>query len=288
MECDYFGAGGGGGGAGYPKSGSGGKAGSSETFSGGGGGAGGDSYTGGPANTAPTTQGLLIFDRIDASPRGAGTNGQVTISYRAPSTQGFTSADPTTSTVGQRVAYSTVIQDNAGITTPTGSVTFSVGSIQLCSVTLKPDTVTFAAGSGSCKATNTPVGTDTVTTTYSGDGTFPSSNTSATPITVTVLGKATRTTLTAPSFAYQGLPVFLLAKVVPVGAAGTVQFFAESTPLSDPVPVVGGVASVVTGKLTTSTHLHTLTAVFTPTNPAAFATSTSPPMLVVVKQLFPF
>ncbi len=37
------------------------------------------------------------------------------------------------------------------------------------------------------KPTYAPVGTDTVTTTYSGDRTFPRSNTSATPTTVTVL-----------------------------------------------------------------------------------------------------
>ncbi|MGH3785688.1 MAG: Ig-like domain-containing protein [Pseudonocardiaceae bacterium] len=286
--CVYVDGGGGGGGTGYPQSGSGGKAGSGENYSGGGGGGGGDSYTGGPANTAGTTLGLLTFDTIGPSPRGAGTNGQVTISYRAPSTQGFTSADPATSTQGQPVTYSTVIQDNAGITTPTGAVTFSVGSFPLCSATLKPDTVTFAAGSGSCQASNAPVGTNTVTTTCSGDRTFPRSNTAATPIIVTVLrppATATTTTLTAAD-TIPGFGVYhLFAQVAPTGAIGTVQFLDGTTKLGSPVPVTGGTASLLT-RLTKGPH--SLTAVFTPTNPAHFTTSTSPPMLVNVRQLFPF
>ncbi|MGH3768470.1 MAG: Ig-like domain-containing protein [Pseudonocardiaceae bacterium] len=295
-SCNYFG--GGGGGQGYPNAGSGGKAGNDS--SGGGGAGGGDSYTGGPANTAGTTQGLLIFDTIEPAPR-VGGYGWVKISYLIPSTQGFTSADPATSTGGQPVTYSTVIQDNAGITTPTGTVTFYVGTTRLCGLRLSPDPVTFAAGSGSCTASNAPVGTDTVITHYSGDGTFPSSDTSATPITVTVVRPpptATTTSLTVSGPASQGYPI-LFAQVArkpdhPAGAGGTIQspvsdgtaqFLDGAHHLFGPVPVIGGVASLIpTEKLTLGPH--SLTAIFTPTDLAAFTRSTSPPVLVTVRPLF--
>jgi hypothetical protein len=55
--------------------------------------------------------------------------------------------------------------------------------------------------------------------------------------------------------------------------AGTVQFNDGAAALSDPVPVFNGFALFVIGKLTSGEHA--LTAVFTPTDPAAFNPSTS-------------
>lgn len=48
--------------------------------------------------------------------------------------------------------------------------------------------------------------------------------------------------------------------------------------------MTAGVAFLNTATLTKGTH--TLTAVFTPTNPVAFGPSTSPPVLLTVRSLF--
>ncbi len=71
----------------------------------------------------------------------------------------------------------------------------------------------------------------------------------------------------------QGVPVLLKATVVPDNAAGTVQFQDGTTALGAPVPVTLGSSILITSAMTSGTH--SLTAVFTPTNPAAFAPSTS-------------
>jgi hypothetical protein len=64
-----------------------------------------------------------------------------------------------------------------------------------------------------------------------------------------------------------------VAKVTPFNAVGTVQFTDGTHHLGGPVRVVGGVAI---GPFTTlPPGPHSVTAVFTPTNPTAFTPSTS-------------
>jgi hypothetical protein len=104
-------------------------------------------------------------------------------------------------------------------------------------------------------------------------------------VSYVVFATATSTTLTvAPSPAFQGLPVFLFATVAPTNAAGMVQFKDGTTALGAPVPVTGGTAFANTSTLSKGTH--SLTAVFTPTNPTAFGPSTSPPVSLTVNTLF--
>lgn len=67
-----------------------------------------------------------------------------------------------------------------------------------------------------------------------------------------------------------------IAHVVPRNATGTVQFQDGSTNLGAPVPVFGGVT--FGGFTILSPGMHSLTAMFTPTDPAAFDPSTSPPV----------
>jgi hypothetical protein len=74
--------------------------------------------------------------------------------------------------------------------------------------------------------------------------------------------------------------VLLKATVVPDSAAGMVQFQDGSTALGAPVPVVGGSAILLTSALTPGTH--SLTAVFTPANPAAYGPSMSSAVPVTV------
>ncbi|MGH3697737.1 MAG: Ig-like domain repeat protein [Pseudonocardiaceae bacterium] len=105
------------------------------------------------------------------------------------------------------------------------------------------------------------------------------------PVPYLVYAKPTTIRLTAaPIPAVQGISVVLIARVAPFNAAGTVQFKDGTTVLGAPVPVTAGFAFLNTSTLTTGTH--TLTAVFTPTNPAAFGPSTSPPVPLTVRSLF--
>ena len=67
--------------------------------------------------------------------------------------------------------------------------------------------------------------------------------------------------------------VIASANVAPFNAAGTVQFNDGTTALGAPVPVSNGFALLFVGTLTSGEH--SLTAVFTPTDPAAFTPSTS-------------
>ena len=63
------------------------------------------------------------------------------------------------------------------------------------------------------------------------------------------------------------------AQVAPANAAGTVQFKDGATRLGAPVPVTAGVAIGPVSTLAPGSH--SLTAVFTPTNPTNFQSSTS-------------
>ena len=95
---------------------------------------------------------------------------------------------------------------------------------------------------------------------------------------------ATTTTLSVnPNPAVAGHPVRLVAHVAPQGAAhgaaGTIQFLLDGANLGDAQSVnAGGVATLRITTLSAGTH--TLTAVFTPTDPA-FGPSTSQVTLTV-------
>jgi hypothetical protein len=78
---------------------------------------------------------------------------------------------PTKVTAGTSVVYLAVVTLKSGTGTPTGTITFKTGSTSLCAAVL-------SGGVAACGATNAPVGTDTVTGTYSGgDGYAKSSGT---------------------------------------------------------------------------------------------------------------
>ena len=91
---------------------------------------------------------------------GSLSNGSFSIAYVPEQTSTSVSASPATSIGGTPVTYSAAVS-SAG-PPPTGTVTFSDGSITLC-------TADVAGGFGSCSATNTPQGSDTVDGRYSGD-----------------------------------------------------------------------------------------------------------------------
>jgi hypothetical protein len=89
-----------------------------------------------------------------------------------------------------------------------------------------------------------------------------------------------------PGFAFEDFPVILLTRVAPFRVAGTVQFKDGTTNIGASVPVFGGFAFLFTSGLTKGTH--ELTAVFTPTDPAAFGPSTSHTVRLRVRSFFHF
>jgi hypothetical protein len=95
-------------------------------------------------------------------------------------------ADPTTALVGQQVTLTAALSADSG--TPTGTVTFKVGGTTLCAQ------VRVASGHATCDTTDLPVGTDTVTAAYSGDGSF-----AATSDTTTVTVVSLSAAVTAPT-----------------------------------------------------------------------------------------
>jgi hypothetical protein len=103
------------------------------------------------------------------------------------------------------------------------------------------------------------------------------------PVTMVVTGAAATSVALATSpespVSY-GTPVTLTATITPLTAAGTVQFKDGTTNLGNPVAVVNGMASGSTSKLAVGRR--SLTATFTPANPAAFSPSTSPPVEFIV------
>jgi Big-like domain-containing protein len=110
-------------------------------------------------------------------------------------------------------------------------------------------------------------------------------------------GKATATTLiVAPSGSFSaGFPITLVAIVTPRAAAGKVQFKDGNTNIGDPVvahpgTVVTNIGGHVDANSRTAFTLtstlppgpHSLTAVFTPTDPSAYDPSTSPAVSLTV------
>jgi Big-like domain-containing protein len=93
---------------------------------------------------------------------------------------------------------------------------------------------------------------------------------------------ATSTVLTTSSASPipQGAPLMMTATVTPAAATGTVQFQDGSANIGDPVIVNNGKAMQTTSTLTVGSHQ--LSATFTPTDPARYATSLSPAVPFVI------
>jgi hypothetical protein len=104
------------------------------------------------------------------------TIGAVEAGFTNPTTTSVT-LNPATVTAGTKVAYLAVVNPQSGTGTPTGTISFTTGTTTLCTAVL-------SGGVAACGATNAPVGTDTVTGTYSGGDGYATSSGTAT-LTVT-------------------------------------------------------------------------------------------------------
>ena len=116
------------------------------------------------ATNTPTGHGVVVATYSgDATYAPSTAGAPVVVNY--PSSTGVTTL-PTASAFGSTVTYSATITPQSGPWTPTGTVTFTVGVVTLCTTT------PLVAEQASCTAANAPVGSDTVTGTYSGDANF--------------------------------------------------------------------------------------------------------------------
>jgi len=79
------------------------------------------------------------------------------------------SASPSPALVGHTTTYQASVTPTDGTGTPTGNVTFTIGSKTLCSATLE-------SGTASCASSSAPAGYDTIAATYYGDPTFAGSS----------------------------------------------------------------------------------------------------------------
>jgi len=109
---------------------------------------------------------------------------------------------PTSVTRGSKVTYKATVSTSSG--TPTGSVTFSIGTTTICSASLK-------SAEASCASTKAPTGSDTVTASYAGDNTYAAS-TGSTTVKVTV-DPTTTTASVDPTSATKGQAVTYSATV---------------------------------------------------------------------------
>lgn len=102
--------------------------------------------------------------------------GAVEVGFTNPTTTSIT-LSPKKVKSGTRVIYLAVVSPNSGTGSPTGTISFTAGSIGLCTAVL-------SGGVAACGATDAPAGTHTVTGTYSGgDGYEKSSGTASLTVT---------------------------------------------------------------------------------------------------------
>jgi len=180
-----------------------------------------------------------------------------------------TTVTPSTSSpvFGQSVTLTaTVAPVSPGAGTPTGTVQFFNGTTSL-------GTETLASGVATLTTSSLPVGSDSITATYSGDTNFTTSP--STPVTVPVAQATTTTTLTLSNTSpapYATVTLTAALAVVSPGAGtptGTVEFLANGSSL--------GTSTIAAGKATLSVALpigfDSITAQYS--GDSHFATSTS-------------
>lgn len=226
-----------------------------------------------------------VFTPTDATAFSASTSNTVTYVVTPPASATTSTAlavSPASPVVqGTPVTVKATITATPATAAVAGTVQFKDGSAALGS----PVAVT--GGSASLTTSALSVGSHSLTAVFTSTAANVSGSTSNTVtyvVNAPTGAKATRTRLSVfPTPAFQGIPVVFLANVAPANATGTVQFKDGTTTLGAPVPVFSGFALLIT---TLPKGTHSLAAVFIPTNPAAFASSTSTPVSLTVRSLF--
>jgi hypothetical protein len=192
----------------------------------------------------------------------------------AQSTSTTLTANPTSPvTAGTSVTFTATVSPAAA-----GTVQFKDGAANL------GPAATVSAGQASMTTSSLTVASHSITAVFTPTDPSAFLGSTSPPMTYVVNSPAT-TTATALSAnpaspAASGMAVTFTANVTPAAAAGTVQFMDGATALGTPQTVSGGQATTSTSTLSVATH--SITAVFTPTDAAAFSGSTSTPLPYVI------
>ena len=180
------------------------------------------------------------------------------------------------------------VQVSATSTLPTGAVTIRSGAIPIATATLTRGPATTAYATLTADSTVLGPGTFTVAAFYSGDATEAPSDSSAQPVTFTIVRAPTSLSFTIPA---ASLPVNTPATVAATVTGpspsqiptGTVTFLLNGTPiLSVPVDPTGNASAKLPGQ---PVGAYALTAVFNPTGIYAPATATNPQTLTFTPPL---
>jgi photosystem II stability/assembly factor-like uncharacterized protein len=126
----------------------------------------------------PTATGDFGFVVQVEDSKGATATANLAVFMARAATTTAASTTPSSAAVGAPVTYAATVTGAGG--TPTGTVTFTVGSTHLCTATLN-------AGSAACSASNAPAGFPSVTADYTGDVDF---TPSSAPTTLAVVAPA--------------------------------------------------------------------------------------------------
>jgi hypothetical protein len=173
------------------------------------------------------------------------SEGSTTESVSPVSTTTALVPSPAASTTGQSVTLTATVSPTSGAADPDGAVSFTLNGTVLGNSVVS---TTNGVSSASMLLTTLPLGSDTVTATYSGSADFlASSSAGPTPVTVTVTKASTTIGLLAsadPSTA--GAPTTFTANVFPStgsGETGTVTFFENGVRIGTS-PVANGQATL--------------------------------------------
>jgi len=161
------------------------------------------------------------------------------------------SANP--SVFAQSITFTaTVSAASPGAGTPTGTITFFHDSTPVSTVAVN------SAGVASFSISTLDAGSHVFTATYNGDVNFLTSNSSQVSqvvdpaATTTVVTSSVSPSLVGQTVKYTAAVTTSAAGVD--GPTGTVTFFADSTPIGNPVPLAGGAASLSTSILSPGSH----------------------------------
>jgi len=195
----------------------------------------------------------------------SGTTGLDVVQPASP-TSTTASVNPTSTIVNSSVTYSASVSVASGGTDPTGTVTFTSGSIKLCT------TASLVDGNGSCTSMSAPAGNDTITGTYEGSSDFGGSS-GTTGLDVVQPIPTTTTASVNPTTVQFGLSVTYSATVTPE-AEGTVTFTSGAIMLCA-ATLINGVASC-TSTLAPGDGPNTITATYGGNEPYTGSAGTTP------------
>jgi hypothetical protein len=221
---------------------------------------------------------LAVFTPTDPAAYGPSTSPAVTFVVAGAPATGTTLA----TSLPSPIAQDTPVTLTATVTPPiaAGTVQFKDGTANL------GNPVIVSNGVASGTTSTLTVGSHPLTAVFApaNPAAFsPSTSPAVMFVVAAPAGATTTSTALAASPVSpvgQGTPLTLTATVTPATAAGTVQFKDGTANLGNPVTVSNGTASGSTSTLAGGSH--ELTAVFIPANPAAFSTSTSPPLTFAI------